>query len=129
MHRSQQVATQCKHQVEILPKQTTTEQQVNHKHRPDNGTIYPDVFEVIGKLQGPPYTIHLDPSITPKQIPWQPVPIHLKESFKKEIDKVLQAGVLNPVTETTPWINSFVSVESKDKSGNLKLHIYLDPQT
>ena len=54
------------------------------------------------------------------------MPIHLKESFKKEIDKLLQAGVLKPVTEATPWINSFVLVESKDKSGNLKLHIYLD---
>ena len=54
------------------------------------------------------------------------MPIHLKESFKKEIDKMLQAGVLKPVTEATPWINSFVLVESKDKSGNLKLHIYLD---
>ena len=54
------------------------------------------------------------------------MPIHLKESFKKEIDKLLHAGVLKPVTEATPWINSFVLVESKDKSGNLKLHIYLD---
>ena len=26
-----------------------------------------------------------------------------------------------------PWINSFVLVESKDKLGNLKLHICLDP--
>ena len=87
----------------------------------------PDVFEGIGKLPGPPYTIHLDQSIQPKQIPCRQIPIHLKESFKKEIDKVLQTGVLKPVTEATPWINSFVLVESKDKSGNLKLHICLDP--
>ena len=40
---------------------------------------------------------------------------------------MLQAGVLKPVTEATPWINSFMLVESKDKSGNLKLHICLDP--
>ena len=38
-----------------------------------------------------------------------------------------QAGILKPVTEATPWINSFVLVESKDKSGNPKLHICLDP--
>ena len=88
---------------------------------------YPDVFEGIGKFPGPPYTIHLDPSVTPKQTPCQPVPVHLKESFKKEIDKMLQAGVLKPVIEVTPWINSSVLVESKDKSGNLKLHICLDP--
>ena len=47
--------------------------------------------------------------------------------FKKEIDKMLQAGVLKPVTEATTWINSFVLVKSKDKSGNLKLRICLDP--
>ena len=90
---------------------------------------YPDVFDDIGKFLGPPYTIHLDPSIKPKQTPCRPVPIHLKEAFKKEIDKMLQAGVLKPVTEAAPWINSFVLVESKDKSGNHKLRICLTQQT
>ena len=40
---------------------------------------------------------------------------------------MLQAGVLKPVQDTTPWINSFVLVEGKDKSDNLKLRICLDP--
>ena len=40
---------------------------------------------------------------------------------------MLQAGVLAPVNEATPWINSVVLVERKDKLGNLKLHICLDP--
>ena len=40
---------------------------------------------------------------------------------------MLQAGVLNLVHEATPWINSFLLVEGKDKSGNLKLCICLDP--
>ena len=81
------------------------------------------------KVPGPPYTIHLDPSIHPKPTPCRPVPIHLKESFKKELDRMLQVGVLKPLTEATPWNNSFVLVESKDKSGNLKLCIYLYPPT
>ena len=34
---------------------------------------------------------------------------------------MLKAGVLKPVHEATPWINSFVLVEGKDKTGNLKL--------
>ena len=41
--------------------------------------------------------------------------MHLKEAFKKEIDKMLQAGVLKPVHQATPLINSFVHVEGKDK--------------
>ena len=40
---------------------------------------------------------------------------------------MLQVGVLKPMNQVTPWINSFVLVEGKDKLGNLKLRIYLDP--
>ena len=40
---------------------------------------------------------------------------------------MLQAGVLVPVHEATPWVNSFMLVESRDKLGNLKLCICLDP--
>ena len=88
---------------------------------------YPDVFDGIGKFPGPPYSIQLDPSITPKQTPCHPVPVHLKDIFKQKIDKMVKAGIIKPVHEATPWINSFVLVESKDKSGNLKLYICLDP--
>ena len=65
--------------------------------------------------------------ITWKQTLCRPVLIHLKEAFKKEIDKMLQASVIRPVKEATLWINSFVLVEGKDKSGNPKLCICLDP--
>ena len=51
----------------------------------------------------------------------------LKKCFKQEVHKMFEAGVLKPVHEATPWINSFVLVKGKDKSGNLKLHICLDP--
>ena len=40
---------------------------------------------------------------------------------------MLKVGVLKPVHEVTQWINSFVLVEGKDKIGNLKLRICLDP--
>ena len=40
---------------------------------------------------------------------------------------MLKAGILKPVHEATPWINSFVLVEGKGKSGSLKLHICFDP--
>ena len=88
---------------------------------------FSDVFEGIGSFPGPPYHIQLDPSVTPKQTPCHPIPVHLKEALKQEVDKMLQAGVLKPVPEAKPRINNFVLVESKDKSGNLKLCICLDP--
>ena len=89
----------------------------------------PIVFEGYGKFPGPPYTIHLDPSIQPKQTPCHPVSIHLKEGFKKGIDKMLQVGVLKPVTEATPWINSFVLVESKTSQEILNCASVLTPPT
>ena len=74
---------------------------------------YPDVFEEIGTFPGPCYHIQIDPSVPPKQTPCIPIPVHLKEAFQQEINKMLQAGILGPVNEATHWINSFVLVESK----------------
>ena len=67
-------------------------------------------------------------SITPKQTPCRPIPVHLKQTFQREIEKMLAARVIKPVHEATPWINSFILVESTDKStGKPKLQICLDP--
>ena len=88
---------------------------------------YPDVFEGIGKFPGPPYHIQVDPTVTLKQTQCRPILIHLKDAFQKEINQMLQASVLLPVHEATPWINSFVLVEKKDNHGQVKLRICLDP--
>ena len=88
---------------------------------------YSDVFDGIWCFPGPTYHIQVDPSVTLKQTPYQPVPVHLKEPFKQEIDNMLQPVVLKPVHKATPWINSFVLVEGKGKLGKLKLRICLDP--
>ena len=92
------------------PKLVTSQDQIMHE--------YPDVFEGIGKFPGPPYHIHVDPSVTTKQTPCRPIPIHLKDTFQKEICKMLQARILVPVMEAMPWVNSFVLVESNDNQGS-----------
>ena len=86
-----------------------------------------EVFDDVGCFPGPPYHIHVGPSIIPKQTACQPVSVSLKEPFKHKIDKMLQAGILKPVHQATPWINCFVLIEGKDKLGKLKLRICLDP--
>ena len=103
----------------ILPKLITTQSQILQE--------YPNVFEGIGKFPDLPYHSHVDPGVTPKQTPCRPIPIHLKDAFQQEISKMLQAGILVPVTQATPWINSFVLVKSKDSQGQTKLCICLDP--
>ena len=115
----QTVATQMPKSRSEAPKLITSKDQILCE--------YPDVFDGIGNFLGPSYDIQIDPSVTPMQTPCCPIPVHLKEAFKQEINKMLQEGVLTPVNEATPWINSFVLVESKDKLGNLKLCICLDP--
>ena len=42
---------------------------------------YSDVFERLGNLLGPSYHIQIDPSVTPKQTPCCPIPVHLMEAF------------------------------------------------
>ena len=91
---------------------------------------FPDVFKGIGRFPGEPYQIKLDPKIPPKQVPHRPIPVHRQPAVKAEIDKMLGTGVLKRVEphEFTPWINSYVAVESVDKDGKLKLRVCLDPR-
>ena len=45
------------------------------------GEQYPELFKGIGQFPGKPYHIHINPSITPKQTPYRPIPVHLKQTF------------------------------------------------
>ena len=109
---AQTVAPQMPKPRNEAPKLITSKDQILCEH--------PDVFDGIDNFPWPSYHIQIDPSVTFKQTPHCPILVHLKEVFKQEIKKTLQAGVLAPFNETTPWINSFVLVESKNKLGNLK---------
>ena len=57
----------------------------------------------------------------------QTKPCAFKRSFPARTDNILKSGVLKPVHEATPCINSFGLVEGKNKFGNLKLSICKDP--
>ena len=116
------------HQAKAAVKQKVpTETMTIVKNKTDIKEHYADVFEGVGCFPGEPYHIQVDPKVPPKQTPVRPVAVHLKEAFKQELDKMLQAGYIKPVHEATPWINSFVIVEGKDKLGKLKIRICLDP--
>ena len=76
----QEVAAQTPTAKRQVPKLITSKEMILHE--------YPDVFVEIGKFPGPDYHIQIDPSIPPKQTPCQPIPIHLKEKFQQEINKM-----------------------------------------
>ena len=104
--QSTQQAVTVPNAKQLVPKLVTRKEQILQS--------YPNAFDGIGCFPGPPYNIQLDHSITPKQTPCRPIPVQLKEVFQQEINKMLKAGVLKPVHEATPWINSFVLVEWKE---------------
>ena len=118
----------------ILPTSTSTVPQENTpkrvktvKSKEQIQQQYPELFKGIGRFPGEPYHIHTNLSITPKPTPCRPSPVHLKQTFQKEIEKMLAARVIRPVHEATPWINSFILVESTDRStGKPKVQICLD---
>ena len=88
---------------------------------------YKDIFKGIGTFPGKPYHINMDPTVPPKWLPCRPVPVHQQDEFKKQLNEMLDAGIIVEVHEATPWINSFVIVETM-KDGQRKLCICLDPK-
>ena len=106
------------HQAKAAVKQKVPTQTMTIvKSKADIKEHYADVFEGVGCFPGQPYHIQVDPKVPPKQTPVRPVAVHLKEAFKQELDKMLQAGYIKPVHDSTPWINSFVIVKRQGQVG------------
>ena len=123
--------TKCKSNVHVYKKERTKCNQPNKAPKLITSKdqilqAYLEVFEGIIKSLDHPTTYKSMQASPPTKTPCRPVPVHLKEQFKQEIDKMLQTGILRPVHQATPWINRFVLVEGKDKLGKLKLRICLD---
>ena len=65
------------------------------------------------------------------------VPIHREESFKQEINSLVELGILEEVTEHTDWVNSYCGKRCSNQLSNnhvpnhsikRKLRICLDPR-
>ena len=68
-------------------------------------------FEGVGQFPWEPHKFHLKPEHKPARHAPRKVLIHLKESFKQEINSLLELGILEEVTEHTDWVNPYVIVE------------------
>ena len=88
---------------------------------------------------GKPYKFHLKPEHQPVRHATRKVPVNLNETFKQEINSLVEQGILEPVTDHTDWVNSYVFVEkdvqmdssnshSLNHTVNRKLGICLDPR-
>ena len=101
-------------------------------HRPGsiviNGTeelqaLYPNSFDRLGSLKGE-YDIRVDPTVKPIQHSRRKVPIESKEAIEKEIDFMLEEGIVVEQIEPTPWVSS----ATFPKKANGDTRVCLDPK-
>lgn len=86
---------------------------------------YKDVFTGIGLFPGQPYHIQVDESIPPVQHPPRQVPVHIQPAYKKELERLLELGIITEIqNEFTPWVNSTVVTPKADGS----IRLCLDPR-
>lgn len=85
---------------------------------------YSDVVkEGIGCIPGE-YEIKMDTSVTPVIHAPRSVPVALRQKVKEELDRMEEAGIIQKVTEPTPWVSSMVVVSKKEKD---QVRICIDP--
>ncbi|KAI8480674.1 hypothetical protein Bbelb_415670 [Branchiostoma belcheri] len=85
--------------------------------------VYPDVFSGLGRLPGKCH-LEVDESVKPVVHPPRRVPVAMKAQLQKELDKMTEDGVIEPVTMPTPWVSSLVTVLKPTG----KLRICIDPR-
>ena len=77
----------------------------------------------MGQLPGKVH-LKIDSDAKPVQCPPRRVPIAVKPDLEKELENLVNLGVLKPVTEPTEWCSQ-ISVQKK-KNG--KLRVCIDPR-
>ena len=83
---------------------------------------YMHLFTGIGHFKCDPVKIEMKPDAEPVRKAPRRVPLALKEKFTKEIQSMVDSGILTKVTPGMPtpeWLNSFVIV--KKPNGNLRV--------
>ena len=86
---------------------------------------YLDRFKGLGTFKDMnPYHITLDPAANPVIHPPRSGPVH-----RKELDDMLNLGVIAPVDRPTDWVNSIVLSKKKTDKGEVtKFRVCLDPR-
>ena len=86
--------------------------------------MFPDVFdEGLGLLEGE-YHIRLNDSARPIQHAPRRGQVALRDKIKESLEELHTSGVIEPVSQPTPWISSVLAVPKK----NGKIRICLDPK-
>ena len=76
-------------------------------------STFPNSFDTTGSMPGQ-YTIRVDLSIYPVQHTRRKVPIEAKEEIEKALQKMVDNGIITPVTEPTKWVSSLTYLRKSD---------------
>ena len=76
---------------------------------------FPNSFDTTGNMPGQ-YTIRVDTSIHPVQHARRKVPIEAKEEIEKALQKMVDNGIITPVTEPTEWVSLLTYPRKSDGS-------------
>ena len=85
-------------------------------------TTYQDVFKGLGKFPGGPYILRLKENYVPAKHRPRKVPVHLQDAFHEEVQQLIKIDVLEPVTEQTDRVNSYVIVEKEVEIDTANAH-------
>ena len=125
-----------KNQKNTIPKTQNTTVVTSLEQKKET---YPDVIDesTTGTFPGETYYVNVEPTIEPKRTAPRPVPVHQQAQFKEELNKMIKLGVIKPIYEATPWISSFVIIETgkdtnkktgaQDPYPKMKMRVCLDP--
>ena len=92
-------------------------------HNNDIVAEFKGVFEGDGKLEGQLH-FEVDTSVSPVALPVRKTPIALKEPLKRELDRLTDKGILQPVHAPTDWVSSMVVATKR----NGKIRLCVDPK-
>ena len=84
---------------------------------------YGDCFDKIGRFPGEKYHIQLVEDAVPIIHAPRTVAVHILPLYKAELGKMIEQGVIVPVTERTEWVNSIVCHVTDKPDGGKKVRL------
>jgi len=85
---------------------------------------YADLFDGSLGLLDDDVHLETDPSVPPVQMPLRRLPITVRDRVQLELKKLTDQGVIQPVTEPTPWVSALLIASKRD----VGLRLCIDPK-
>ena len=79
--------------------------------------------EKVGVLKDYKVKLHIDRGVEPKQVPYRRAPYHLLEAIEKELDKLVENDIIEPVVKPPTWVSTMVAVPKAKKEGEVRITV------